>query len=115
MCKNMQDLYDQLNSLWKRAEEELIQFRTVANDIYTDPECDHRHLGFIKTGMGWKICTLRRGCKEWTPILSASMQERIDLVGMYVHLKELVRRTSKTTEGQVKTAVETMKRAMSEK
>lgn len=126
---------DELNGLWKQAEEELAAMRVsvpveveVKSDEYgayadnaKEPDWrETQYLGWRKLEKDWRLCVgiLRDhsdGEKpkcEWKPLAESPKEYRIDLAEYYPKLKAKVKEARQKLVPQAAAAIATLKKAL---
>jgi hypothetical protein len=129
---------DQLNGLWKQAEEELAAMRVsipIEVEIKSEPGGffdagsgiepgwhETLYLGWRKVMKDWRICvgTLtnhldgEKPTCQWRPIAESSKERRIELAEHYPKLKAKVKEARQKLVPQAAAAIASLKQALGE-
>ena len=121
--------YDQLNSLWMRAQEELTKlhiprpvsysYRSYKEDYYDPSTQVDFCLGIQKIKGKWGIChAIDHPCDgdydpEWTPIAECSVEVRVQAAKYVPQLKEAVVKSAETFIATVDEAIGELNNALS--
>lgn len=127
---------DQLNALWKQAEEELtamglcmpieVEVATDAGDFYNAGSGDEPgwiakvFLGWRKWSKGWRLSigTLtdyldgEKPTWDWKPIAESTKERRIELAEHYPKLKEAMRQAQRAIIPQAAAAIASLKQSL---
>lgn len=126
--------YDQLDALWKRAEDDLKRFRLHSlvqtghfksfplfqDDLEGKGPHEYHFLGFLRCGKGWRICygvsrDAPNGVEDetcWTPIGDCSVDVRIEAIPVFEELRKKVVETAEQSVPKLDTALETFRRIL---
>jgi hypothetical protein len=121
--------YDELNALWKQAEEELAAMRVpVPVEVMVEPGASEdgrlertEYLSWSKMEKDWRLCFLVKFLDrtdgvtmEWKPVAECPMEKRIELAAHYGKLKAKMNEAREKYIPHVGAAIASLKQALAD-